>query len=107
MGGEDKALRADFNIWKIIDSLKYLATFEPDVIFSGSGSIKTNATQELSRKIRFLENMAEKVLNLHSKGLSVTEIRNRVVGPELLIRYITLGHYSGWNLINSFIIHKP
>lgn len=107
VGGEDKALRTDFNVWKIIDSLKYLAAFEPEVIFSGSGSIKTDATDELKRKIQFLETTGTKVLELHKKGVSVNEIRKRIIGPELLIRYITLGHYSGWNLINSFIIHRP
>lgn len=107
VGGKDKTLRKDFNVWKIIESLKFLASFQPEVIFPGSGNEKAGGTAELTRKIEYLETTGARVLELSEKGLGPEEIRKRLFGPELIIRYITLGHYSGKNLVNSFINDKP
>lgn len=103
VGGFDKSLRLDYNVWQIIESLKKLALLEPRVIFPGSGSVKEDPLEDLTRKIAYLEEKGEQVLELYGKGWSRNRIRRAVFGPEMLIAYITLGHFTGRNLVRSYI----
>ncbi len=103
IGGRDKALREDYNIWRIIASLKKLASLDAETLFSGSGSVRDDAREELLSKIDYLEGLGAAILGLHQKGWSPRAIRRRVLGRELPIAYYTLGNFSGKNLIRSFI----
>ena len=49
------------------------------------------------------EEMGEQVRDFHEQGWSVRRIRRKLLGAELFISYFTLGHFSGKNLIRSFI----
>jgi glyoxylase-like metal-dependent hydrolase (beta-lactamase superfamily II) len=103
VGGRDKALRLDCNIWQVIDSLKKLASLEVEVLFPGSGTVRHSPNGELREKIDYLEGSGERVLTLHEKGWSRRRIRKELFGPELAIAYYTLGHFSGLNLVRSYI----
>jgi len=50
-----------------------------------------------------IEELGERVWQLHSQGLSPREIRDRLLGRELPIAYWTLGHFSGLNLVRSYL----
>lgn len=107
IGGRDKALRADYNIWQIIDSLQKLVKLEVTFLFTGSGRVRENACTDLLGKIHYLEDTAEQVLELHRRGLSYSTIRREIFGRELPISYLTLGHFSGENLVRSFVEDRP
>jgi glyoxylase-like metal-dependent hydrolase (beta-lactamase superfamily II) len=107
IGGKDRALRADYNIWNIMASLRKIARFDASLAFTGSGSIKRAPQSEIYWKIKYLEETAERVWDLHRKGLSRSRIRNELFGKEMLLNYITLGHFSGKNLVRSFIDDRP
>lgn len=103
IGGRDRALRADYNIWQIIASLKKMSELDMAVLFTGSGSVRENPHTLLLEKIRYLESAGEQALDLHRQGLSYGKIRNRIFGRERLLAYATLGHFSGRHLVSSFI----
>jgi len=103
IGGRDRALRADYDIYAIIDSLKKLAELETSRLFPGSGTVRDNPRQDLVRKIEYLEETGSRVRELHQKGLSLSQIRREIFGCELPIAYITLGHFSGRNLVRSYL----
>jgi glyoxylase-like metal-dependent hydrolase (beta-lactamase superfamily II) len=103
VGGRDRALRQDYNIWQIIDSLKRLAGLQPQLLFTGSGSIRDRPTEELKAKVAYLEDMGGRALHLQNKGCSRRRIRREILGSELPIAYFTLGHFSGKNLIRSYL----
>ncbi len=103
IGGRDKALRADFNIWQVIDSLKKLVKLDLTLLFTGSGRVRGNARTDLLEKIHYLEDTAGEVLKLHQRGFSYSKIRREVFGRELPISYLTLGHFSGKNLVRSIV----
>ncbi len=103
VGGRDRALRLDYNVWQIIDSLKKLASLDPQVIYAGSGSIRSDARKELEAKIQYLEKTGQLVVSLHRKGWSRRRIRLEVLGREMPIALYTLGHFSGKNLVRSYI----
>ena len=103
IGGRDRALRADYNVWQIIASLRRLSELPIDLIFTGSGNVRTNGSAALKEKVAYLESIGEQIFELHRKGLSYREIRRKLFGRELLIAYVTLGHFTGKHLVRSFI----
>jgi glyoxylase-like metal-dependent hydrolase (beta-lactamase superfamily II) len=107
VGGRDRALRADYNIWQIIASLKKMAARDVEWLFPGSGKVRDKAAMEIAEKIRYLEETGEEVLALHRKCWGYGRIRRRLFGRESTIAYITLGHFSGRHLVRSFVEDKP
>jgi len=103
IGGRDRALRADYNICAIIDSLKKIASLEVSRLFPGSGTVRENPIKALLEKIDYLEETGSRVRELHRRGLGPRQIAHRIFGPELLIAYVTLGHFSGKCLVKSYL----
>jgi glyoxylase-like metal-dependent hydrolase (beta-lactamase superfamily II) len=103
IGGRDRALREGYDIHGIIDSLNRLAELPVNLIFSGSGSVRTNGAEHLKAKVSYLEELGERIRHMDDQGLSARRIRRRVFGPELPITYITLGHFSGLRLVQSYL----
>jgi len=103
IGGQDRALRKGYDIHGIIASLKKLADLPVTTVFSGSGTVRSNGVQPLEEKIAYLEELGEQIRSLWEQGLSPRKIRHRVLGRELPITYVTLGHFSGLRLIRSYI----
>ena len=103
IGGQDRALREGYDIYGIIASLKKLSELPVRVIFSGSGTVRTEGKQHLEEKVEYLEELGERILSLHNEGLSARRIRSRVLGRELPITYFTLGHFSGLRLVQSYL----
>lgn len=103
IGGEDRALREGYDIHGIIASLKRMAQLPVQAIFSGSGSVREVGIEPLRQKIAYLEELGERVEDLHGQGLSPQQIRRRLFGPELPIAYVTLGHFSGTHLVRSYL----
>ena len=107
VGGQDRALRADYNIWLTIASLEKVAALDISILFPGSGNIRKNPHNEIINKIEYLKKLGERVLSHYRQGLSYSQIRRMLLGPEIAIAYFTLGHFSGANLIRSFIKDQP
>ena len=107
VGGQDRILRADYNIWLIIASLERVAAMDISILFPGSGNIRKNPKNEITDKIEYLNELGELILSHYRQGLSYSQIRRTLLGTEIAIAYFTLGHFSGANLIRSFIEDKP
>ena len=107
IGGRDKALRVDYDIYAIIDSLKKLAKLKSTRLFPASGTVRDNPREDFILKIKYLEETGERVRELHQKGLDRSQIRKEVFGRELPISYLTLGHFSGRNLVRSYLEDSP
>jgi hypothetical protein len=91
----------------IIASLKTLADLPVQTIFSGSGSVRHKGTKPLQEKIAYLEDLGDQIRALHAQGLSPRHIRKQLLGRELPITYLTLGHFSGARLIQSYLAGLP
>lgn len=103
VGGRDHALSADADIWGVIASLKKIADLPLSRLFPGSARVRENPCTELLEKIAYLQEMGERVRELHRKGQSVGSIvRNHFSGP-LFIELVTLGHFSRKNLVASYL----
>ena len=103
IGGRDRALRQGYDIHGIIASLKKLAELSVGMIFSGSGTVRTEGRQHLVEKIEYLEDLGEKIHRLYKEGLSARRIRRRLLGRDPTITFLTLGHFSGQRLVQSYL----
>jgi glyoxylase-like metal-dependent hydrolase (beta-lactamase superfamily II) len=107
IGGQDRALRAGYDIHGILASLKKLAELPLTTIFSGSGSVRDDGVELLREKIAYLEELGEQIRALRDQGLSPRRIRRQLFAPELPITYVTLGHFSGLRLVQSYLAGFP
>jgi len=107
VGGQDRALRIDYDIWQIIESLKRVAELPLSRLFPGSARVRDNPNQELAAKIAYLEETGDKVLNLHAKGMSARAIAKTIFGAPIFIEFFTLGHFSRLGLVNSYLLNDP
>jgi glyoxylase-like metal-dependent hydrolase (beta-lactamase superfamily II) len=103
VGGQDRALRAGYDIWEIIASLKRIAALPGSTLFPGSARVRDNPAQALTDKIAYLEKLGSKVLTLHQAGKGVSEIVRALCGGPMLIEFITLGHFSRRRLVLSYL----
>lgn len=103
VGGFERALRIDYDIWGIIASLKRIAELPLRTLFPGSARVRHDPADELRAKIAYLEQMGERVLDLHQEGLSVPRIARTVCGRPLLFELLTLGHFSRQGMVNSYL----
>lgn len=103
VGGKDRALRHEFDIHGIIASLKLLARLPASRLFPASGSVVDDPAAALARKIAYLEETGQRVMALRDQGKSAAQIRQDLFGSEMLINYVTLGNFSGLNLVRSYL----
>jgi glyoxylase-like metal-dependent hydrolase (beta-lactamase superfamily II) len=103
VGGRDRALRQGYDIHGIIASLKRLAELPVKMIFSGSGSIRTEGTKHLQAKVDYLEDLGQRIAELNRQGLSPRRIRRKLLGREVSLTYLTFGHFSGLRLVHSYL----
>jgi glyoxylase-like metal-dependent hydrolase (beta-lactamase superfamily II) len=103
IGGRDRALRQGYDIHGIIASLKKLAELPVGMIYSGSGTVRTEGKQHLAKKIEYLEDLGKQIQRLYREGLSARRIRRQLLGRDPSITFLTLGHFSGQRLIQSYL----
>jgi glyoxylase-like metal-dependent hydrolase (beta-lactamase superfamily II) len=103
VGGRDRALRADYDVWEIISSLKRIAALPATTLFPGSARVRENPAAELAAKIAYLEELGEQMLALHQQGRSVNEIARALCGGPMFIEAFTLGHFSRRRLVLAYL----
>ncbi len=106
VGGHERALRADCDIWQIIASLRRIAARPAIRLFPGSARVRDHPAAELTRKIDYLEGLGAQVRDLHRQGLTVRTIADRLCGGPMLVEWITLGHMSRQHLVRSYLREK-
>ena len=103
VGGRDRALSADADIWGVIQSLKKIAGLQLSKLFPGSARVRENPITEILEKIDYLEEMGARVLELHRKGWNVDAIARALYGGPMFIEIFTLGQFSRRNLVRSYL----
>jgi len=103
VGGQDRALRANYNIWQIISSLKKISGLPVKMLFAGSARVRENPKEEIENKISYLEELGGKIITLYNKGISVDQIAKELLGKPMFIELFTQGHFSRRRLVLSFL----
>lgn len=103
VGGKERALRADYDIWQIIASLKKLAALPLTRLFPGSARVRERPSQEINDKIHYLEDLGARVLALYEKGWSLPAITRALCGTPMPVEWLTLGNFSRRHLVRSYL----
>ncbi len=103
VGGQDRALRVGYDVWQIIASLKRISELPATRLFPGSARVRDDPARELSAKIAYLEELGERVLELHRQGWDVPAIARALCGGLMPLEVITLGHFSRRRLVLSYL----
>jgi glyoxylase-like metal-dependent hydrolase (beta-lactamase superfamily II) len=91
----------DFNL--MLGSLINLSRLDINTIFCSLKGVVTNGNQALSDKIQYMKNLRHSVFNLQREGLSARQIRDKLLGREDLMFYLTGGHFSKKYLIKNIL----
>lgn len=103
VGGKDRALRAGYDIWGIIASLKRIAALPLDRMFPGSARVPDDPAGILYQKIVYLEDLGGRVLELHRQGWGANSIARSLCGKTMWVEWVTLGHFSRRRLVLSYL----
>lgn len=103
VGGRERALREDYDIWQIIASLKRVAALPAAVMFPGCARNREDPKGELQTKIAYLEEFGGKVLELYRQGWSVNAIVHALCGKPMWIELVTLGNFARRHLVLSYL----
>jgi glyoxylase-like metal-dependent hydrolase (beta-lactamase superfamily II) len=106
VGGKDRALRADYDIWQIINSLKQISRLKTTFLFPGSARVREDSETALQERISYLEDLGGRVLDLHEKGWSTRAIARALLGGPMWVERVTLGHFSRQQLVHSYLRSK-
>lgn len=96
-------LRKDEDFNQILKSLKLLAGLDVRTIFCGFKGAIENGAEAIRAKIQYMEELRDKVLDMHGKGVPPRKIKQRLLGAETGMCLITLGHYSKQNTVDDII----
>jgi len=103
VGGHDRALRAGYDIWQIIASLKRVIELPAARLFPGSARVREKPEEALTAKITYLEDLGGRVLELHQQGWGVRAIVRALCGGPVSVEFLTLGHFSRRRLVLSYL----
>jgi glyoxylase-like metal-dependent hydrolase (beta-lactamase superfamily II) len=103
IGGFERLLRADIDIYGVIDSYRALLKLPVKEVYPGSGKVVSDPLEVFKRKIEYLETAGKNVKELHGMGMSEKVIAQKLFGNDLRMRLFTAGHFSAINLVRSFL----
>jgi len=103
VGGRDRGLRSDCNVWQIVGSLRRLAQLGATTLFPGSARVRQDPSRSLRKKISYLEQLGEQARALARQGRSERAIARRLLGGPMFIELFTLGHFSRAHLVRSLL----
>ena len=88
---------------QIIADLKKVKDLRPKILFPAPGKVRTEPVPVLEQTIRYLEDLGQKVMELHDKGLSPADIVKQIFGNEAPIAELTQQQFSSLNLVKSLL----
>ena len=96
-------LRADEDVYAMIESLRRLIALEPATLFcQHRGQVEHGGTR-LRHKLEFLLELGERIEALRGRGLGEGEIARALPGSDLLWRLWTGGDFSKRNFVTAFL----
>jgi endoribonuclease LACTB2 len=98
-----KYLRRIESLQDHLDSLRRVLALEPELLICDHAGILEHARERLGRKIAWWEELAGRVRTLQEGGLDESEISRRLLGPEGLFTYLSLGDFSHRNLVRAVL----
>src|SRR5256886_4996539 len=96
-------LRADEDVYAMMDSLRRVLALEPRVLFCQHRGRVEQGAARLRDKLDFLVELGERIHELHGRGWSDAAIARALPGSDLLWRVWTGGDFSKRNFVRAFL----
>src|SRR2546430_5020613 len=96
-------LRADEDVYAMMDSLRRVLALEPQVLFCQHRGRVEQGTVRLRDKLEFLVELGERIHNLHGRGWSDAAIARGLPGSDVAWRVWTGGDFSKRNFVRAFL----
>jgi len=96
-------LRADEDVYAMMDSLRRVLALEPRVLFCQHRGRVEQGAARLRDKLAFLVELGERIHELHRRGWSHAAIARALPGSDLLWRVWTGGDFSKRNFVRAFL----
>jgi len=103
VGTRPNVVRPMDDVRQIIADLKKVKDLKPQILFPAPGNVRTEPVPVLERTIRYLEDLGQKVMELHDKGLSPAEIMKQIFSNEAPIAELTQQQFSSLNMVKSLL----
>src|SRR5205814_9628191 len=96
-------LRADEDVYAMMDSLRRVLALEPRVLFCQHRGRVEQGAARLRDKLDFLVGLGERIHELAGRGWSHAAIARALPGSDLLWRVWTGGDFSKRNFVRAFL----
>src|SRR5216110_101681 len=96
-------LRADEDVYAMMDSLRRVLALEPRVLFCQHRGRVEQGAARLRDKLDFLVYLGGRIHELHGRGWSDAAIARALPGSDLLWRLWTGGDFSKRNFVRAFL----
>jgi glyoxylase-like metal-dependent hydrolase (beta-lactamase superfamily II) len=96
-------LRADEDVYAMMDSLRRVLALEPRVLFCQHRGRVEGGAARLRLKLEFLVELGERIHMLHHRGWSEGAIGRALPGSDLFWRVWTGGDFSKRNFVRAFL----
>jgi glyoxylase-like metal-dependent hydrolase (beta-lactamase superfamily II) len=103
IAGKPAYMRQDEEPNQQINSLKEILTYNFDKLFCSHRGIVNDGHKAIQNKLNYLEELRDKIQNLHKEGKTVDEITGILMGKESIISLLTLNHFSKKNIVKAFL----
>lgn len=98
-----KTARPEEDYCQCLETHRAMAALRPRVLFCSPAGAMEPAMPALERTIAYLEQMRDRILELHSQGLTPAEIVKSLFGRESRLVSLTEGQFSYQNFVEAFL----
>ena len=98
-----KLVLADENVPSIIDSIKRVLELDFEEIFCCHAGYVKQGRKMLSRKLQYLEELKEKILDMNKQGYHEKEIQKELFKKRYPITYLSHGEWDSIHIIRSVL----
>jgi glyoxylase-like metal-dependent hydrolase (beta-lactamase superfamily II) len=103
VGTRPNVVRPMDDVHQIIANLKKVKDLMPRLLFPAPGKVIAEPVPVLEQTILYLEDLGQKVTELHDTGLSPAEIVQQIFGAEAPLAEFTQQQFSSLNMVKSFL----
>jgi glyoxylase-like metal-dependent hydrolase (beta-lactamase superfamily II) len=96
-------LRADEDVYAMIDSLRRVLALEPAELFCQHRGRVDHGPARLRQKLEFLTELGDRIQRLHHQGWGDAAIARALPGTDLLWRVWTAGDFSKRHFVRAFL----
>ncbi len=91
---------------RMIEDLKTVLRYDFSTVFCGHAGIIHRGREVLQKKLDYLEDIQGKVLHLHNRGLSVSQITRKLFPGRLHLEYLSCREWSAEHMVRSLLTGK-